>query len=132
MDYSRENIMKYAYFSRINENLTLDEACQFIGGLYTTHSSCQSKDAFYIWDVFESDYLKSKQKYEIHFEFSQDKLKSKPEELRMKTLMYTLPRTGKTREKTVFLAGIQVKTSTPAIPGKEFGYVRIYRVSCEY
>ncbi len=127
MDYPKENVVNYAYFSRLNKSLTIDEGSQCVGGLYTDHPSCNSQDAFHVWDIFESDYQAVKNHLS---QYSEDLLDSQ-EGYRLKSTMYILPRKGNIREKLVFFAGLQVKTFSPQIQNVEYGYARIYKVACK-
>ena len=130
MEYPKDNVMKYAYYERVENSMTLDEAGQLVGGLYTDHSSCHTEEATYIWNIFETDFKKNMDTFGSLYSSSGDYFES--EGYKYKMAIYTVPRSGSVREKTIFFAGIQVRTETPQIPGTEFGYARIFRLACKF
>ncbi len=131
MNYPKENIHEYAYYTRLIKNITIDEACQFVGGLYSDHSSCQPNDAKFIWELFDQDYAVCKREYESLFEFSEDCFESE-ESYKYKVIIYAVPGPRPDRPRIIFFGGVSVKTQTPQKPEVEFGYSRIYRVARKY
>ncbi len=131
MSYPIENVRSYAYYSRTSPNITLDDACMYVGGMYSEHTACYPNDAAYVWNLFTKDLSIAYEQYEVHDNIIEDFFNDE-EGYRLNTVIYTVPRQRSVREKLIFTGAIQVKTYTPAIPEKEFGYVRVYEVSCKY
>ena len=128
MNYPKENIHEYAYYTRLIRNITVDDACQFVGGLYSDHPSCNANDAKYIWELFEEDYTVCQRDYKILYQFSEDLFESQ-NGYKYKVIIYAVPGPRPDRPRIIFFGGLSVKTQTAEIPGVEFGYSRIYRLA---